>query len=342
MKSVATKLLISIGIPAVLFSFFILYHTYSLTKQRVSEVVEQQASMALQFDIAIRKYVDNRILPVMYGWLDDDVFLPETMSTTYAAQTIFAMVREKFPDFIMKFSSENPRNLVNQAGPEELKVLEYLKKNPHLQQWEGIISINDEKYMTKFIAQRIQHSCLYCHGDPKEAPVALVERYGSDKSFNLQVGEIVGLATIAIPMTKVSQKLGSELFKTFIFSALGLFFFFLTITLAFKYFIANRLSTITQHFETVAGQTDYSKIEPVKIKGRDEIKILASSFNTLTNKLRKFYSSLDMQVKERTMELEKKIVNSKRLWMKLNPYEAFYLCVRFVKKSAMTRVIGNR
>lgn len=44
MKSVATKLLISIGLPAVLFSFFIFYHTYSLSNKRVTEVVEQQAS----------------------------------------------------------------------------------------------------------------------------------------------------------------------------------------------------------------------------------------------------------------------------------------------------------
>jgi hypothetical protein len=66
MKSVATKLLISIGLPAVLFSFFILYHTYSLTNKRVTEVVEHQASMALKFDLAIRKYVGNNIRPLMY------------------------------------------------------------------------------------------------------------------------------------------------------------------------------------------------------------------------------------------------------------------------------------
>ncbi len=98
----------------------------------------------------------------------------------------------------------------------------------------------------------------------------------------------------------------SESINTFIFSVLELILFLLAIILAFKLLIINRLSIITQHFETVAGQTDYSQIEPVKIKGRDEIKTLASSFNTLTNKLRKHYSSLDMQVKERTKELEGK------------------------------------
>jgi two-component system cell cycle sensor histidine kinase/response regulator CckA len=306
MKSVATKLLISIGLPAVLFSFFIFYHTYSLTNKRVTEVVEHQASMALKFDLAIRKYVGNNIRPLMYKLVGEDDFVPETMSTSYVARTIFEDVRSEFPDYIIKFSSDNPRNPSNQAGPEELKVIEYLNNNPHLKRWQGIISINGRQYMGNFSARRMKESCLRCHGDPKDAPASLIEKYGSTAGFHRPIGEIIGLDTVAIPMTKVSQKLWLESINTFVFSGIGLILFLLAITLAFKLLIINRLSIITQHFETVASQTDYSQIEPIKIKGSDEIKTLASSFNTLTNKLRKSYSSLDMQVKERTRELEGK------------------------------------
>jgi signal transduction histidine kinase/CheY-like chemotaxis protein len=307
MKSVATNLLISIGLPAVLFSSFILYNTYSLNNKRVTEVVENQASMALKFDLAIRKYVANNIRPLMYKLVGEDEFVPETMSTSYVARTIFEDVRSEFPDYIIKFSSDNPRNPANQAGPEELKVIGHLNKNPHLKKWEGIIAINDRQYMAKFSARRMKESCLRCHGDPKDAPSSLIERYGSTAGFHRPIGEIIGLDTVAIPMTTVSQKLWSESINTFVFSVMGLILFLLSITLAFKLLIINRISIITQHFEAVASQTGYSQIEPVKIKGRDEIKTLASSFNTLTNKLRKFYSSLDMQVKERTKELRLKI-----------------------------------
>ena len=117
MKSVATKLLISLGLPAVLFSFFIFYHTYSLSNKRVTEVVEQQTSMALRFDLAIRKYVANNVRPLMYELVGKDDFVPETMSTSYVARTIFDDVRSEFPDYIIKFSSDNPRNPANQAGP---------------------------------------------------------------------------------------------------------------------------------------------------------------------------------------------------------------------------------
>ena len=313
MKSIATKLLISIGLSAVLFSFFILYLTYSLNNKRVTEVVEQQASMALKFDLAIRKYVANNIRPLMYKLVGKDKFILEAMSTSYVARTIFEDVRKEFPDYIIKFSSDNPRNPVNQAGPEELKVIEYLNNNPHLKKWEGIISINNKQYMAKFSARRMKESCLLCHGDPKDAPASLIEKYGSTAGFHRPIGEIVGLDTVAIPMTKVSQKLWSESVNTFVFSVLGLFLFLLAIALAFKLLIINRLSIITQHFENVASQTDYSQIEPIKIKGKDEIKTLASSFNTLTNKLKKFYSSLDLQVKERTKELRLEIAEKEQI-----------------------------
>jgi signal transduction histidine kinase/DNA-binding response OmpR family regulator len=313
MKSIATKLLISIGLSAVLFSFFILYLTYSLNNKRVTEVVEQQASMALKFDLAIRKYVANNIRPLMYKLVGKDKFILEAMSTSYVARTIFEDIRNEFPDYIIKFSSDNPRNPVNQAGPEELKVIEYLNNNPRLKKWEGVISINNKQYMAKFRARRMDASCLLCHGDPKDAPASLIEKYGSTAGFHRTIGEIVGLDTVAIPMSKISQKLWSESVSTFTFSVLGLILFLLSIVLSFKLLIINRLVVITQHFENVASQTDYSQIDPVKIKGKDEIKTLASSFNTLTNKLRKFYSSLDLQVKERTKELRLKIAEKEQI-----------------------------
>ena len=137
MRNIATKLLISIGIATIFFSVFLLYQAYSLTNRRVREVVEQQASMALKFDLAIRKYVGQKVRPLMYELLGEDEFVPETMSTSYVARTIFDDVRNEFPGYILKFSSDNPRNPANQAGPEELKVIEYLNNNPDLVDTHG-------------------------------------------------------------------------------------------------------------------------------------------------------------------------------------------------------------
>ena len=51
----------------------------------------------------------------MYKMVGEDDFVPETMSTSYVARTIFEDVRNEFPNYIIKFSSDNPRNPANQA-----------------------------------------------------------------------------------------------------------------------------------------------------------------------------------------------------------------------------------
>jgi len=304
MRSIATKFLISIGIATILYSFFLFYHTYSLAKVRVNEVVKQQASMALSFDLAIRKYISQNVRPVMNELVGKEDFMPETMSTSFVARTIFKDVRKEFPDYIIKFSSDNPRNPENQAGPEELKIIDYLNKNPNIKKWNGIISIDDIQFMAKFNARRMKKECLRCHGNPKDAPASLLKRYGSTAGFHRPIGGIIGLDTVAIPMSKITEKLWSQSMTTFGVSAMGLVLFLLAIIFAFKFLIISRLSMITQHFEAASNQKDYSQIEPIEIKGSDEIKTLALSFNALSNKLKNFYSSLDLQVKERTRELE--------------------------------------
>jgi PAS domain-containing protein len=306
MRNIATKLLMSIGIATIFFSIFLLYQTYSLTNRRVKDLVEQQASMALKFDLAIRKYVDQKIRPLMYELVGEDEFIPETMSTSYVARSIFDIVRDEFPGFILKFSSDNPRNPANQAGSEELRVIEYLNNNPGINSWEGEISIDGKKYMAKFSARRMKESCLRCHGDPKDAPASLLKRYGSTAGFHQPIGKIIGSDTIAIPIKKISEQLWSESIPTFLVSGLSLIFFFLAIFLTIRFLITNRLTMISKHFVNASEQEGYSNINPIEIKGKDEIFDLAFSFNTLSAKLKDFYSSLDRQVKERTMELANK------------------------------------
>ena len=82
MKNIAAKLSLSIGIVTIFLTAFLLYQAYTLTHRRVQEVVEQQASMALKFDLAIRKYVGEHIRPLMYQLLGKDEFIPEVMSTS--------------------------------------------------------------------------------------------------------------------------------------------------------------------------------------------------------------------------------------------------------------------
>ena len=139
MRSLASKLTLAIGIVTILFSTFLFYRTYSLTHRKAGDIVEQQAAMALKFVLATRHYVGQQIRPLMYDLLGEDEFIPEAMSTSFVARNVFEEVQNEFPQIIIKFSSDNPRNPVNQAGPEELEVIDYFNRNPQVQRWSGRI-----------------------------------------------------------------------------------------------------------------------------------------------------------------------------------------------------------
>jgi two-component system, cell cycle sensor histidine kinase and response regulator CckA len=305
MRSLASKLTLSIGILTIVFSTFLFYQTYTLTNRKAGEIVEQQAAMALKFELATRQYVAQHIRPLMYDLLGEDEFIPEAMSTSFVARSIFEEVRNEFPQYIIKFSSDNPRNPANQAGPEELNVIDYFNRNPEVKRWSGRIKIGGRLYFSKFSARRMKESCLRCHGDPKDAPLSMIERYGDKAGFHRPLGEVIGLDTVAIPVSEISEALFSESVHTFLLSGLGIILFFLIGTMIFQFFVTKPLSSITNHMSDASSHTDYKHIEKIQVTSKDEIGDLASSFNVLLLKLQEFYGTLEKKVKERTTDLSK-------------------------------------
>ena len=306
MKSITSKFLACLILFTILLLFYLFFLFHSLVDAHLQDVTKRQVSMALQFDLSIRKYAAKHIRPLMYELVGEEEFIPETMSTSFIARSIFDDVRKEFPDYIIKFSSDNPRNPANLAGPEELKIIQKFNQDPSLQQWEGVIAIDGRTFVAKFSARRMKPSCLRCHGDPKDAPKALIEKYGNTAGFHRPLGEVIGLDTVAIPISKVTEKMYAESFTPFVPIVAGVIFFFLATALAMRFLIINRVKRIAGHFHHASLQEDHAVIKPIEVSGRDEISLLSNSFNALTGKLKDYYGSLENQVTSRTKALAEK------------------------------------
>ncbi len=299
MKSIKLKLLLFIGIAVLIFSAILLQSTYSLTTSNVEDLTKQQLSLALNFDLAIREYVAEKIRPVMFNMVSEREFIPETMSTSFVARNIFEKVRRKFPDYIIKFSSGNPRNPLNQAGPEELKMIRYFNDNPQTQIWTGEIEMGGIQYLAKFSAMRMEKACLHCHGNPNDAPFELIKRYGPNASFYRPLGEVVGLDTIAVPSHTVQQMLWNEKIKNIGFLGALIVLLSASLVFVFKFTITDRLSEITAHFLDTERQSIDERIGAIEIKGEDEIAILTRSFNKLAERLNDSYHKLRKEIEDR-------------------------------------------
>jgi PAS domain S-box-containing protein len=184
-------------------------------------------------------------------------------------------------------------------------MIQYFNENPQKQIWTGEINLGKRLYFAKFSAMRMEESCLRCHGAPENAPAELLELYGSKASFNLPLGKIVGLDTIAIPKDRVTTLLFNKTIQNFILIGIGLLLLCISLGFILKFIITDRLTKITEHFVNADELDRFVEIKPIDIGGRDEITMLTSNFNKLANRLNDYYALLGEKVEERTKELRK-------------------------------------
>ena len=337
MKSIKLKLLIFIGMIVIVCSSILIQRTYTSVTSYVENLTNQQLSLALNFDLAIREYVAETIRPMMFDLVGEGKFVPETMSTSFVARSIFEKVRKKFPDYIIKFASGNPRNPINQASPEELNMIAYFNNNPDNTVWKGAIAMGGREYLATFSAMRMEKACLHCHGNPNDAPIELIKRYGPDASFYRPLGEVVGMDTIAIPSDTVNKLLLSEKFKNL--GLLGTVILLLSVSLifVFKFVITDRLSKISNHFSDVEKQGDDLKIGGVETTGEDEISGLAKNFNKLAEGLNNTYTKLKTEIEERR-QAQKALHESEEKYRKLFEMESDALALVDIETHEMLDV----
>lgn len=304
MNNIGARFSLVVGLFGVLFSAVLLYNTWNSARVQTDKVMDTQAKLALKFETAIRAYVADVIRPEMRKRIDPDEFVIEAMSTSYVARQIVEEVRTEFPDYILKFSSDNPRNSVNMAGPEELEKLQYFRDHPDESRWQGKLNIDGEEYLVRLNAMRIEERCLRCHGRPEDSPQSLLDRYPDGGGFSRKIGDVAGMDVIGIPMRTVNAEMVSSAKKNLTATAVALLLLLGSILLAFRAMVSRRLSAITSHFHLAAAQTGERPLTPVSVTGNDEISVLADSFNALAAKLRSAHESLEERVRQRTAELK--------------------------------------
>ena len=312
MRKIGTRFLLAVGGFVVAFSALLLYRTWDAADRHLRQLIAQQGALALEFELAIREYVAQRIRPVVAEQIGPDEFIPEAMSSTYVARNVFEKVRRKFPDYVIKFSSDDPRNPANLAGPAERRILDHFRRDPNADRWVGEIEMNGKPYLAHFSARRMEKNCLRCHGRPEDAPASMRQQYGDRAGFGRKLGDVVALDTVAIPTDRVRAQMRAEATGQLAVIAGGLGGLFVAVTLVFRFLVVRRLAKITGHFRQAAETTTDAPLAPLEVGGQDEISVLASSFNALMARLQAFRASLEQRVEQRTRELKAEVSERRR------------------------------
>ncbi len=115
----------------------------------------------------------------------------------------------------------------------------------------------------------IKEGCLRCHGDPANAPAAVIQKYGNQKAFHYKVGDIRGIISVKLPSIGPStalQTLATPLSIGALILAFLINFLFTT------RFILNRLHKLTKDTKAiVSGNLDTPLLYTPPEESNDEV-----------------------------------------------------------------------
>jgi HAMP domain-containing protein len=94
-----------------------------------------------------------------------------------------------------RVTSDEYRNAANMPDTFESTAIAMFKKDKDLKNYDVI----ERGYYRYSQPIYIQQACLKCHGDPKDAPPEVIQKYGDTRAFGYKVGDVRGIISVKMP-----------------------------------------------------------------------------------------------------------------------------------------------
>lgn len=279
---------------------------------------EGEAKILLHYNAALHDYLSQELRPEIWEMAKEihgkDYFNPVWMSTTFAS----GKINERFlaygdvPAGIYKEAAVNARDPRSEADALEREFLELVNRDPTIQSVTRHEIIDHNPYFVVMVkGETMVEACVTCHTDPAVAPAGLVARYGSERSFNREIGDVVSVISVRVPMAaeygsmwKLVGRLGALLFL----SLLGLFMIFRALQ---KKLVFAPIEQLREKAVQIA-RDDRALGQQVPLPYGRELMELTGAFNEMSLILRTNEDRLERTIENRTAELNQSqyILNS--------------------------------
>ncbi|MGF1513437.1 MAG: DUF3365 domain-containing protein [Elainellaceae cyanobacterium] len=291
----------------------------SLNSQ-AEQAVKERAEIFLTAMQAARNYTRDNIQPLLDQNADfADSFIQESIPN-FAARTVLADFQHQNPDFQSFFYKEaalNPTNPSDQSDRFEARIISQLKQRDAAdpQEISGYRPVEGENLF--YLARPLMMtdiSCLDCHGDPRNAPEALIKMYGDQNGFGWKLNDMVAAQMVYVPADRVFDRGRENLFtvtQTLLSSFAALFvavnlLLWKTVVKPLKILTdtAKRISScsIDQAQNTVPPQG----LKPLTVR-RDESGQLARAFEYMLHVLSRREQDLQTAVRLGTQSLKEEM-----------------------------------
>lgn len=258
--------------------------SYQFLRAEARDQVIQQAKLMMQASTSVRWYTTNQIKPLLETRkeLRSD-FLPQTVPA-YGATEVFNHIHHAYPDYLYKEATLNPTNLRDRAVDWEADIVNQFRNDPGRKEFLG--ERDTPAGLSLFYARPItitNPACLECHDVPARAPASMLHQYGPNNGFGWKPNETVGAQIISVPDSlpaRIADK-GAKTLVTYLVIIAVLTLAVLDLVLYF--------SVLRPVARLSAMADDISKgnlgVSELPVSGKDEISMLARSFNRMHRSL---------------------------------------------------------
>jgi len=189
-------------------------------------------------------------------------------------------------DYRIRQISDRYRNPKNAPDAFESDMLQKFYANPYLKEEYAITTLQGEPMFRYLQPFRAEESCLQCHGDPNDAPDFIKKLFPQEKdqAYNYKIGEIIGAASVTIPMDKLYTQIYANL-RNDVFYTGGIFLALITcLGLLTRVAITQPLGRLGGVIREIVRTGRFE--QKIPRRGRDEIGTLIDGFNEMIDNLR--------------------------------------------------------
>jgi len=270
---------------------------------------ESKAELVFAHQASLQEYVRETLRPAVREALPDEEFLLEAMSTSFVTRQVLSVLNSHRDQYLYRRVALLPRNPDSQANALERGLIDHFKKHPEQKTFRGYRDIDGAEHFVLARPVLFDEGCLYCHGDPKDAPAVLIKRYGAERGFGRKDGELAGLDLVGMPVDSAVKHIKESITlfgASFFAGALGVF---LIILAFFNRLVVTNLRRLTAIFrETFDTPRDEHIV--AKLDSGDEIESLLKAFGEFASHLRQarcqledYAANLEGMVQSRTAAL---------------------------------------
>ncbi|MGZ3239996.1 MAG: c-type heme family protein [Burkholderiaceae bacterium] len=265
------------------------YVSYDLLRKNARDEVFRSAGLMMEAALSMRAYTVGQVRPNLK--VSDEEFIIQSVPS-YSATEIMNALRVNHPDFAYKEAALNPTNLRDRAVDWESDIIQDFRNHTDRKEISG--TRMTPTGLSLYVARPLQISqeaCLACHSTASNAPPSMIKLYGPDNGFGWKHNEIIGAQIVSVPMSLPILN-ADRAFFTFMGSLAGVFvFLFIALNIMLSFMIIRPITRMSEAANRIS--TGDMSIPELPVNGKDEVSLLAKSFNRMRRSLEKAISLID-------------------------------------------------